>query len=76
MDDARIIKILQVLQFFHEWKNSFEHLSFKDKSKYLITRETREDIRSVPHNLSLLISNYHLFRRPPSTPKITPLTQC
>ena len=34
------------------------------------------DVHSVPHNSNLLISNYCLFRRPPSTPKITPLTQC
>ena len=33
-------------------------------------------IHSVPHNLNSLISNYRLFRRPPSAPKITPLTQC
>ena len=33
-------------------------------------------IHSVPHNSNSLISNYCLFRRPPSTPKITPLTQC
>ena len=32
-------------------------------------------IHSVPHNLNLLISNYRLFRRPPSAPKITPLTK-
>ena len=31
---------------------------------------------SVPHNSNSLISNYRLFRRPPSAPKITPLTQC
>ena len=33
-------------------------------------------IHSVPHNSNSLISNYRLFRRPPSAPKITPLTQC
>ena len=33
-------------------------------------------IHSVPHNLNSLISNYRLFRRLPSAPKITPLTQC
>ena len=33
-------------------------------------------IHSVPHNSNSLISNYRLFQRPPSTPKITPLTQC
>ena len=33
-------------------------------------------IHSVPHNSNSLISNYRLFRRLPSTPKITPLTQC
>ena len=33
-------------------------------------------IHSVPHNSNSLISNYCLFRRPPSAPKITPLTQC
>ena len=32
-------------------------------------------IHSVPHNLNLLILNYRLFRRPPSAPKITPLTK-
>ena len=42
--------------------------------------EVREDqladLHLVPHNSNSLISNYRLFRRPPSTPKITPLTQC
>ena len=33
-------------------------------------------IHSVPHNSNSLISNYRLFRRLPSAPKITPLTQC
>ena len=31
-------------------------------------------IHSVPHNSNSLILNYRLFRRPPSAPKITPLT--
>ena len=35
---------------------------------------TQGYVRSVPHNSNSLISNYHLFRRPPSAPKITPLT--
>ena len=34
------------------------------------------NVHSVLHNSNLLISNYCLFRRPPSAPKITPLTQC
>ena len=33
-------------------------------------------IHSVPHNSNSLILNYRLFRRLPSTPNITPLTQC
>ena len=33
-------------------------------------------VHSVPHNSNSLVSNYRLFRRPPSAPKITPLTQC
>ena len=33
-------------------------------------------LHSVPHNSNSLVSNYRLFRRPPSAPKITPLTQC
>ena len=33
-------------------------------------------LHSVSHNSNSLISNYCLFRRPPSAPKITPLTQC
>ena len=33
-------------------------------------------LHSVPHNSNSLISNYRLFRGPPSAPKITPLTQC
>ena len=33
-------------------------------------------IHSVPHNSNSLVSNYLLFRRPLSTPKISPLTQC
>ena len=32
-------------------------------------------VHLVPHNSNSLISNYGLFRRPPSAPKITPLTQ-
>ena len=32
------------------------------------------NVHSVLHNLNSLISNYRLFQRPPSTPKITPLT--
>ena len=36
----------------------------------------QEEVHSVPHNSNSLVSNYHLFRRPPSAPKITPLTQC
>ena len=31
-------------------------------------------VHSVPHNSNSLISNYRLFRSPPSAPKITPLT--
>ena len=31
-------------------------------------------VHSVPHNSNSLISNYRLFQRPPSAPKITPLT--
>ena len=34
------------------------------------------NLHSVPHNSNSLVSNCLLFRRPPSTPKITPLTQC
>ena len=33
-------------------------------------------IHSVPHNSNSLISNYRLFRRLPSAPKIAPLIQC
>ena len=46
MDDVRISKILGVLQFFHNWEESYDELSMKYKSKYLIARETREDIDS------------------------------
>ena len=48
--------------------------------KFPITKHPKgpykHHIHSVPHNSNSLISNYHLFQRPPSTPKITPLTQC
>ena len=37
---------------------------------------TLRELHSVPHKSNSLISNYRLFRRPPSAPKITPLTQC
>ena len=37
---------------------------------------TSHNIHSVPHSSNSLVSNYRLFRRPPSAPKITPLTQC
>ena len=33
-------------------------------------------VHSLPHNSNSLTSNYRLFQRPPSAPKITPLTQC
>ena len=33
-------------------------------------------VHLVPHNSNSFVSNYLLFRRPPSAPKITPLTQC
>ena len=29
-------------------------------------------VHTVPHNSNSLISNYRLFRRPPSAPEITP----
>ena len=35
-----------------------------------------KEVHLVLHNLNSLTSNYRLFRRLPSTPKITPLTQC
>ena len=53
-------------------------LNFKQhiKTKCKATVFNLQCIHSVPHNSNSLISNYHLFQRPPSTPKITPLTQC
>ena len=36
--------------------------------------EITAKLHSVPHNSNSLISNYRLFQRPHSTPKITPLT--
>ena len=45
------------------------------KEEPLACKES-EELHSVPHNSNSLVSNYHLFRRPPSAPKITPLTQC
>ena len=41
-----------------------------------VKRRLGMQIHSVPHNSNSLVSNYRLFRRPPSTTKITPLTQC
>ena len=38
--------------------------------------ESWTQVHLVPHNWNSLISSYRLFRRPPSAPKITPLTQC
>ena len=64
MDDVRIMKILQVLKFFHEWEKSFEHLSFKDKSKYLITRETREDLDSALYGFIEIVRSASLLNVP------------
>ena len=44
MYDARISKLLSVLDFFHKWEN--EYCDRKEQRKHLITRETRQDIDS------------------------------
>ena len=49
----------------------------KQNRHQLFTMEwlLHDKLHSVPHNSNSLISNYRLFRRPPSTPKITPLAK-
>ena len=42
--DSRITQVANVLDFFHSWESEFEDP--KQKSRHLITRETREDIDS------------------------------
>ena len=42
--DVRLIKVQSVLEFFHSWESQFT--TNKDRSKHLITRETREDLDS------------------------------
>ena len=46
------------------------------KTVFQTLQKKNQDIHSVPLNSNSLVSNYRLFRRPPSAPKITPLTQC
>ena len=66
-------------------KSIFSELLFiRNIEKYYATLNNSIDkhnkkwhnIHSVPHNSNSPISNYRLFRRPPSALKITPLTQC
>ena len=40
MQDARIVKLLSILDFFHKWEQEYKD----PHSKYLITKETQEDI--------------------------------
>ena len=40
MQDARIVKLLSILDFFHKWEQEYK----EPHSKYLITKETQEDI--------------------------------
>ena len=55
--------------------------SLSNNSDYYVIKHRHDtvslqiQIHSVPHNSNSLTSNYRLFRRPPSTPKITPLTK-
>ena len=42
VDDGRVCQVLKVLSFFHSWEE--EYSGFKQQAKFLITRETRQDI--------------------------------
>ena len=56
-----------------------EECTCEDESEFESIQNNQsfdEQLHSVLHNSNSLISNYRLFQRPPSTPKITPLTQC
>ena len=44
MYDVRIQKLLDVLQFFQKWEMEFDNS--KDKTRYLLSWQTREDIDS------------------------------
>ena len=59
----------RILNIKYTWKWLHKMSFYNIISKILI------HVHSVPHNSNLLISNYRLFRRTPSAPKITPLTK-
>ena len=54
LEDARIQKLLQVLNFFHMWENEFE--CSKETNRHLITRQTREDIDSCIYGFIEMVS--------------------
>ena len=61
--------VSECVNICHNWLNSIKlNMLFSYTNCYL-------NIHSVPHNSNSLISNYRLFRRPPSAPKITPLAK-
>ena len=66
-------ELQQDLRRFRTYKgNSVRDLLRAMRNKVCLTLE----VHSVPHNSNSLVSNYLLSQRPPSAPKITPLTQC
>lgn len=44
LPDPRIGKLLQILQFFHDWESEFS--TGQERAKHLISRQTCEDIDS------------------------------
>ena len=84
----RIVKrLLNKTASKHEMKTFFIHKGLlyryasdhsKDFCALVIPKAWRYTIlvHSIPRYSNSLVSNYRLFRRPPSAPKITPLTQC
>ena len=69
---ARCLRWSQTMHKMAQWLNC----STKSGNHGIMMGKRYGYVHSVPHNSNSLISNYRLFRRPPSAPKITPLTQC
>ena len=54
VSDPSIDKLVEILQFFHNWEN--EYTNSKDQMKHLITRETRQDIDSCIYGFISLLT--------------------
>ena len=52
--DPKVSRLFETLRFFHSWED--QYLTTKDQTKYLITRETRQDIDSCLYGFVSLLS--------------------